>query len=57
MAKTDYMDYMWLKNAYKDMSLEEIAEHCDVYPATIAVCLYNFKIESKENLSEYLGFL
>lgn len=57
MVKTDYMDRMWLKNAYKDMSLEEIAEYCETFPAAIAICLYNFKIETKENLSEYLDFL
>lgn len=57
MIRTDYMDRMWLKNAYKDMSLEEIAEYCETFPAAIAICLYNFKIETKENLSEYLGFL
>ena len=57
MVKTDYMNRTWLKNAYKDMDIREIAEYCETYPGIIAMCLYNFKIETKENLSEYLNFL
>jgi hypothetical protein len=48
---------MWLKDKYKTMSVEEIAEYCDTYPSVIATTVYNFKLDTKENLSEYLGFL
>lgn len=57
MLRTDYMSYVWLKDKYKTMSVEEIAEYCDTYPSVIATTVYNFKLDTKENLSEYLGFL
>lgn len=54
MTKIDYMNSSWLANAYKIMSVEEIADHCQTYPSVIAICLYNFRIETKANLSEYI---
>jgi len=56
MSKTDYINSSWLSNAYETMSVEEIADYCQTYPSVIAICLYNFKIETKANLSEYIKF-
>ena len=57
MVKTDYMNYMWLKDKYRYMSITDIADYCETYPSVIATCIYNFKLDTKENLSEYLNFL
>ena len=54
MVNVKYMDPNWLSKMYSAMSVEEIAAYCQTYPAVIAICLYNFKIEIKENLDKYI---